>query len=265
MYWLKIYEIPDASTVSKGKNISSLISLMPDETVKGFLSVTEFGSDHYVVMATAQGVIKKCPLAVFSKPMSRGIIALGLDEGDELISARLSGGEDYIFIATNKGQAIRFREDQVRPMGRPARGVRSIRLAEGDYVIGMEVVQESDLILSISELGYGKRTPLTKYRVTARGGKGVINMKTPKRVGNVVGVLPAKQDTELMIITMEGKIIRIDASEIRKSGRGASGVRLVRMSETDRVAAACVVPEPIENGASEEEKKTNGQGNLPLQ
>lgn len=263
VYWLKIYEIPDAGTTSKGKNICNLIDLQPDETVKAFLSVHAFVPERYIVMVTAKGVIKKCNLTVFQNPMARGIIALGLDEGDELISARISGGEDYVFIATREGKAIRFLETEVRSMGRPARGVRSMRLAEGDRVVGMEVVGEKDLILSISELGYGKRTPLHKYRITARAGKGIINMKTTRRVGKVLGILPVREDTELMIITMEGKIIRIEAGAIRKVGRGTSGVRLVRMGEEDRVAAACVVPE--ENGNGNQKPKVEPQTNLPLQ
>jgi len=264
VYWLKIFEIPDAGTASRGKHISGLINLQPGESVKAFLSIPDFQPDRYVVMATARGVIKKCALTQFSHPLSRGIIAVGLDEGDELISARISTGEDYIFIATHDGKAIRFLETEVRPMGRPARGVRAIRLDEGDYVVGMEVVREKDLILSISELGYGKRTPLSRYRVTARGGKGVINMKTTRRVGKVIGILPVKENTDLMIISMEGKIIRIEASEVRRVGRSAQGVRLVRLNENDQVAAACVVPE-AGNGNGEAANRTNGQGLLPLQ
>jgi DNA gyrase subunit A len=251
VYWLKIYEIPDSGAAAKGKHISNLVNLQPDETAKAFLPVPDFAENRYIVMATAKGVIKKSSLAEFSNPMSRGIIALALDPGDELIAAQISSGEDEIFLATEQGKAIRFLESQVRPMGRPARGVRAITLAEGDSVVAMEVVRPGALILSISEMGFGKRTPLESYRLTARGGKGVINMKLSRRTGKVVSVLPVTEETDVLIITMEGKIIRIEAGEIRKAGRGAAGVRLVKLGEQDRVAAACVV---AENGAAEEKE-----------
>jgi DNA gyrase subunit A len=243
VFWLKIYEIPDAGTAGKGKHISNLINLQPGESIKAFLPVKEFVEDKYIAMVTRRGVIKKSALTEFDNPMSRGIIAIGLDEGDELIAARLTSGEDFIFLGTHQGKAIRFRETDVRPMGRPARGVRAMDLAEGDYLVGMEVVREDALILSISELGLGKRTPLTDYRLTNRGGKGVINMKTTSRTGNVAAVLGVKEDSDVVIITKDGKIIRIEAGEIRQAGRSTQGVRLVRMEETDRVAAACVIPE----------------------
>ncbi|HLJ13589.1 MAG TPA: DNA gyrase subunit A [Bryobacteraceae bacterium] len=242
VYWLKIYEIPDAVTTGKGKNISSLISLQPDETVKAFLPVKDFVEGRNIVMVTKQGVIKKCQVTEFDNPMSRGIIAVSLDENDELISAKLTNGENYIFLGTYKGKAIRFNEEQVRPMGRPARGVRAMDLSEDDYLVGMEIVEKEGLILSISERGYGKRTPLEDYRLTARGGKGVINMKTTPRVGNVIAVLSVKDDSDLMIVTKEGKIIRIESGEIRKTGRSTQGVRLVNIDEGDQVAAACVIP-----------------------
>jgi len=262
VYWLKIYEIPDAGTASKGKNISSLINLQPDETVQAFLPVREFVPDRYIVMATRRGVIKKSGLTEFDNPMSRGIIAITLDEGDELLGAMLSDGRSQIFLASHAGQAIRFSEEEIRPMGRPARGVRGMTLAEGDYLVGMEVCEDdTSLILSISDFGYGKRTPLSEYRLTGRGGKGVINMKTNKKVGNVVAVLAVKEDSDVMIITQNGKIIRIEAADVRQAGRSTQGVRLVNMEENDRVAAASVVPESSENG----NKNGGDQEKLPLQ
>ena len=177
VFWLKIYEIPDAGTTGKGKHVSGLINLQPDEAVKTFLPVKDFVPNQFIVMVTKQGVIKKCELTEFDNPMARGIIALSLDEGDELLAARLTNGENYIFLGTREGKAIRFEESDVRAMGRPARGVRAMDLADGDAIIGAEVVEKEGLILSISENGFGKRTPLEDYRLTARGGKGVINMK----------------------------------------------------------------------------------------
>ena len=257
VYWLKLYEIPDAGTTGKGKHISGLISLQPDENVKAFLAVKEFVPDKFIVMVTRHGVIKKCELSVFDNPLSRGIIALGLDEGDELLAAAISTGKNWIFLGSHEGMAIRFNEEEVRAMGRQARGVRAMDLDEGDYLVGLEVVDESGLILSISENGYGKRTPLTDYRLTARGRKGVINMKTTNKVGNVIAVLSVRENTDLMIITKNGQMIRIESGEIRQAGRSTQGVRLVRMEEGDQVAAASVIPET--------DDETGKNGELPLQ
>jgi len=261
VYWLKIYEIPDAGTVGKGKHISNLINLQPDETVKAFLPVKAFVPDQFVVMVTKFGVIKKCELTEFDNPMSRGIIALGVDDGDEFIAARLTSGKDYIFLGSHDGQAIRFQEDKVRPMGRPARGVRGMDLGADDFIVGAEVIQEDGLVLSISEHGYGKRTKVKDYRLTNRGVKGVINMKTTKKTGKVIGILSVKEDSELMIVTRDGKMIRIDSGEIRQAGRSTQGVRLVRMEEPDSVAAACLIPE----SEAKDDKGEDGQGNLTLQ
>jgi DNA gyrase subunit A len=253
VYWLKIYEIPDAGTSGRGKHVSNLINLQPDEAVKAFLTVKEFVGGQYIVMVTRNGVIKKCELTEFDNPMSRGIIALSLDEGDELLGAGLTGGEHFIFLGTHEGKAIRFPEGEVRAMGRPARGVRAMDLSEGDYIIGMEIVEKEGLILSISESGYGKRTTLGDYRLTARGGKGVINMKCGPKVGKVIAILSVKEDTDLMIITRDGKIIRLESSEIRQAGRSTQGVRLVRMEEGDQVAAASVIPEAETGNGGDEQ------------
>ena len=260
VYWLKAYEIPDATTVGKGKHISNLISLQPDETAKAFLSVKDFVPDQFIMMVTRHAVIKKSELTEFDNPMSRGIIAVTLDEGDELISAKITPGDNYVFLGSHQGQAIRFLETQVRPMGRQAHGVRAMHLAEGDYLIGMEVVEKDGLILSIAENGYGKRTPLENYRLTARGGKGVINMKTTHKTGKVVGILSVKEDSDLMIVSQNGKIIRIESSTIRQAGRSTQGVRLVTLEEGDKVAAASVIPE-TENGNG----NGDGQETAPVQ
>ena len=260
VYWLKIYEIPDATTVGKGKHINNLINLQDDETVKAFLSVKDFVPDTFVVMVTKHGVIKKSELSEFDNPMSRGIIAVSLDEGDELIAANITNGNNYIFLGSHEGQAIRFEEHHVRPMGRQARGVRAMELAKGDYLVGMEVVEKEGTILSIAENGYGKRTPLETYRLTNRGGKGVINMKTTNKTGKVVALLSVKEDSEVILVSQNGKIIRMDSSTIRQAGRSTSGVRLVNLEEGDKVAAASVIPE-TENGNG----NGNGQEDLPLQ
>lgn len=262
VYWVKVYNIPDAGTTGKGKHIASLANLQPDEKVQAFLPVKEFEEGRYVVMATRRGVIKRCDLTVFKNPLSRGIIALALDDEDELVSARLTdkgeAQETEIFIATYQGKAIRFDINDVRAMGRPARGVRGIRLKGDDHVVGMRCVSPEDLVLSITQEGYGKRTKLGEYRNTARGGQGVINIKTTKRNGSVVAIMKVTQEDDVMIITRQGKIIRIGSDKIRATGRAAQGVRLVKLEDGDQVAAAGVVPA---NG-EEEDDDSNGQGEL---
>ena len=258
VYWLKIYAIPDAGTTGKGKHASGLMNLQPDEVPTAFLPVKEFVPGKFIVLVTKQGTIKKCELTEFDNPMSRGIIAIGLEDGDELLGARLTDGTNYIFLASHEGMACRFAEKDVRAMGRPAFGVRGMELDEGDYLVGMEVVEKDGLILSISENGYGKRTPLVDYRLTARGRKGVINMKTTPKIGKVVGILSVKEDSDMMIITKQGQIIRIASGEIRQAGRSTQGVRLVNCEPGDQVAAAGLIPEAeVVNG--------NGQEDLPLQ
>jgi DNA gyrase subunit A len=257
VYWLKIYELPDAGTTGRGKHVSGLIALQPDEDVKAFLAVKEFIPDKFIIMVTKKGVIKKCELTEFDNPLSRGIIAIGLDEGDELLGAKITNGDNFIFLGSREGMAIRFNEQEVRAMGRQARGVRAMDLEEGDYLVGLEVVEKDGLILSVSQNGFGKRTLLSDYRLTARGRKGVINMKTTPKVGKVVGVLSVKESTDLMIITKDGKIIRLESSEIRQAGRSTQGVRLVRMEEGDQVAAASVIPDS--------EEVIPQEGELPLQ
>jgi DNA gyrase subunit A len=201
-------------------------------------------------MVTRNGVIKKSELTEFDNPISRGIHAISLDEGDELIAACLSTGDAFLLLASRNGKAIRFPESEVRAMGRQARGVRGMDLEQGDYLVAAEVVREGDLILSISENGYGKRTPLKDYRITRRGGKGIINMKTTARNGKVVSVLAVEDESDVMIITKEGKIIRLEASEIRQAGRSTQGVRLVKLEPGDQVAAASVLSNG--NGSAEE-------------
>jgi DNA gyrase subunit A len=247
VYWLKIYEIPDASTASKGKHISGLINLQPDEAVKAFLAVKDFVQGQYIIMVTKNAVIKKCELTEFDNPRSGGIIAVALDDDDELLGAQITNGNNYVFLGSHDGMASRFKEDEVRAMGRPARGVRAMDLRKGDYLVGVAAVEDDWFILSISEKGFGKRTPLKDYRLTARGAKGVINMKITPKIGKVVEVLPVKENTDLMVITCNGQIIRVDSDHIRATGRSAQGVCIVKMAEDDKVAAACIVPDAVED------------------
>jgi DNA gyrase subunit A len=264
VHWLKVYEIPDVGAAGRGKNIVNLVNLASGEKVAAFVTVKDLpeGDEpaldgatgkpvQFVMLVTRNGLIKKTRLSEFSNPMSRGIIAMGIEKGDELIDAKLTTGQDTIFLATHEGMAIRFPESDVRDMGRPAYGVRAMDLDEGDYIVGMEIVGEKELILSVTEKGYGKRTPITEYRLQSRAGKGVINVKTAERNGKVVGVLSVTEESEVMIISEQGKIARLDSSEIRESGRSAQGVRVIRLEEGDQVAAASLIRS--ENG---------GQGTL---
>jgi DNA gyrase subunit A len=173
--------------------------------------------------------------------MSRGIIACSLDDGDELIAARLTTGQDYVFIATRQGQGIRFAEGDVRPMGRPARGVRGINLAKDDQVVACIIAREKDLVLSISEFGYGKRTSIEAYRLQSRGGKGVINMKTTEKTGKVVAVISVTDESKLLVITERGRVIRIGSDGIRQTGRSAQGVRIIDTGDGDRVASVSLI------------------------
>src|SRR2546422_572805 len=250
VYKLKVHEVPDAAASARGKAIVNLISIPSDRKLAGVVPVREFAAGRYVVMVTRKGVIKKTSLADFQNIRSNGIIAINIDEGDQLLDVVLTDGTKRIFIATHNGQAIRFDEKNVRPMGRATRGVRGVDLRKGDYVVSLCPVSadDSEKMLSVSEKGYGKQTPITTYRLQSRGGKGVINMKTTEKTGKVVAVFPVDVESEIMIITQQGKLIRIEADSIRKTGRSAQGVRLIKTEEGDRGTSASLVE------ASEEEE-----------
>jgi DNA gyrase subunit A len=268
LYWLKVYEIPDVGAAGKGKHILNLVNLSKEEQVAAVLAVRElpdepkdvqvgeetFAAEGYVITVTRKAVIKKTRLAEFSNVRAAGILAMRIDEGDELIGAKLTTGRENIFLASHEGMAIRFPETGVRDMGRAAYGVNGMDLDEGDYLVGMQVVGDKELILSVSEKGFGKRTAITEYRLQSRAGKGVINLKTTDRNGKVVAVLSVTEESEVMIITQFGKITRLDSSTIRESGRSAQGVKLISLEEGDQVSAAGLV-----------ESETNGdsaQGSL---
>jgi len=272
VYWLKVYEIPDIAAAGKGKHVGNLVGLQPGETVRTMLAVRDLEEENrYVFFATHNGTVKKTAVKDFSHVMSRGIIAINIEQGDELVAASLTDGNQIVFLASHDGQAIRFDENDVRPMGRNATGVRGMNLGEKDYIVGMAttikpeakaVVKEGDvapevadlipekgsLILSVTENGYGKRTPADEYRLTNRGGKGVINVKTTERNGKVVGISQVSEKSEVMLISQYGKIIRIESKFIRESGRSAQGVRLLNVEPGDRVAAAVVIPPEEPNG-----------------
>jgi DNA gyrase subunit A len=227
VHWLKVYQIPQAGRAAKGKAIINLVNLEPGEKVSATLPVREFVNDKFVVMVTKKGVIKKTELSAYSNPRSGGIIAISIDDGDELVDVELTNGDQDIFLATRLGMAIRFREDEVRDMGRAARGVRGISLDEGDDVIGMEIPGENTYMLTVSENGFGKCTPIDEYRVQSRGGKGLINLKTVPKVGNVSGVLQVQGDEQVMLISSTGNVIRLKVEEIPVNHRVTQGVKLI--------------------------------------
>jgi DNA gyrase subunit A len=244
VYNLKVHEIPEAQAASRGKAITNLANISADEKVAGIITFREFVPDRYVVMVTRKGVIKKTDLSEFDNMRASGLIAMGVDEGDELISVELTDGKMKIFIATHEGMAICFDEDDVRSMGRQARGVRGVDLRDDDFVVSVSAVTGDEQMLSVTENGYGKQTALSEYRVQSRGGRGVINVKMTEKNGKVVAVMPVSEDDEVMIITAQGKLLRTDATEIRETGRSAQGVRLIKLTEDDSVAAASLVGRP---------------------
>ncbi len=279
VYWQKVYELPEAAAATRGKAITSLVKFQEDEKLTALVAARDLeAADTFVFLATKSGTVKKCALAEFSNPRSSGIIAINLDGTDELVGATLTDGKKMIFLASHEGQAILFRETEVRAMGRNAGGVNGMDLDKGDYVVSMDAVTPdfeiikkehkietqnleeleneqikeslSTLMLTVAQKGFGKRTPLAEYRITSRGGKGVVNMKTTDRNGSVVATLQVTEESDVMIITHNGKVIRVHANEIREAGRSTQGVRLLRLDDDDSVAAAAVLQEE-----SEEEKK----------
>ncbi|MGC2605788.1 MAG: DNA gyrase subunit A [Silvibacterium sp.] len=254
VYWLKVYEVPDVGAAGKGKSMASLLNLQPGETVRNILPVRNLEEEgRFIFFATRKGTVKKTPLKDFSNVMSRGIIAIGIDDDDELIGVRLTDGSQVVFIATHEGMAIRFDENDVRSMGRPAYGVRGIDLGKNDYVVGIAVTPKERrkdgegancdcLILSVTENGFGKRTDVDEYRLQTRGGKGVINVKTTARNGKVSSIQLVDESSELMVISQYGKIIRIDTKTVRAAGRSTQGVKLLNLEDQDKVAAAVVIP-----------------------
>ncbi len=237
-YWLKVHEIPDVVAAGKGKAIANLVSMQPDEKIASLLSVRELETpERFIVMCTRKGTVKKTELASFSNPRAGGIIAIGIDEGDAVMSVQLSDGKSEIVIGTRDGMAIRFPEDDIRAMGRTAYGVKGIVLRDDDEVVGMEVLRPGGTILTVTENGYGKRTEVDEYRVQSRGGIGIINIQTSERNGKVIGVACVLENEELMFITEQGMILRTQANGISLIGRATQGVRLIDMDEGDRTVS----------------------------
>ena len=237
LYWLKVHELPQAGRAAKGKAIVNLLPLQKNEFVSAVMPVREFDEKRFVVMATERGVVKKTILSAYSNVRAGGIIALNLDEGDTLISARLIERGRELFLATVGGKAIRFKEDDIRPMGRVARGVTGIKFGKGDRLVGMEVCDNNSTMLTVTEMGHGKRTEVEKYRLQRRAGLGTINIRITDKKGPVVGILQVAEDDEVMIITQEGKVIRMPVAGISKIGRATQGVKVIDIAGGDRVVS----------------------------
>ena len=251
VYWLKVYEIPEAGRQARGKPMINLIQVEPGEKVSAILPVQTFEPGKYIIMATQNGTVKKTELTEYSNPRSNGIIALNINEGDSLVSVALTDGRQDVFLSTHKGMAIRFSEEDVRPMGRTATGVRGISLDEDDFVIGMDIVHNDFTILTVTEKGFGKRSEVEDYRRQGRGGKGLINIKcTPKR-GNVVGMLQVSQQDDILLVTASGKVIRMNVSNVKVIGRNTQGVALQWLSDDDKVVGVARVLESDEEDEQE--------------
>jgi DNA gyrase subunit A len=249
-YWLKVYNVPELSRQSKGRNIINLLQLSVEEKITSILAVREFDDKRQLIMATKQGTVKKTVLSAYGNPRNNGLIAIKLEEGDGLIGASITSGEDEVILGTADGMAIRFHESQARSMGRVSIGVSGIKLREGDHVVSMVIAEKGASLLTVCENGHGKRTDLDDYRPQHRGGLGLINIKTTDRNGKVVAIKTVHDNDELMLITAGGMIIRTGLEQVREIGRNTAGVRMIRMDEGDKLVAA-------ERLIAEEEEKND--------
>ncbi|PYQ82096.1 MAG: DNA gyrase subunit A, partial [Acidobacteria bacterium] len=242
-YWLKVHEIPDVGPGGKGKSIANLVSMDEGEKIAAMLAVKEFEENKFIVMGTRKGVVKKTALSAFSNPRAGGIIAMGVEDGDAVITVQVTDGSGEIFIGTRNGMAIRFHESDIRAMGRTAYGVRGITLRDDDLVVAMEVVRPGGTLLTVTERGYGKRTEIEEYRVQSRGGVGIINISTSDRNGIVVGVAYVQEGDEMLLITQQGMILRMQTNDVRAIGRATQGVRLIDIEESDNVVSVAKLVE----------------------
>jgi DNA gyrase subunit A len=249
VHWLKVHEIPEAKRDARGKAIVNLLHLAEGERVAATCVVRDFTAGGYVFFATRQGRVKKTELAAFSRPQRGGIRAIRLDPGDEVMAVRLTDGRREVLLATRQGMAIRFSEEEVRPLGRDTAGVRGLELEPEDAVIAAEVVQEGAAILTVTERGFGKQTPLDEYRHQGRGGKGTIDIKTGGRNGLVVGLTQVRAGDDILLVTMKGKLIRFPAQDVSSQGRNTWGVRVIDVDADDRVVSLARVEAERGNGA----------------
>jgi len=260
IYWLKVHEIPDVGPQGKGKAIVNLVQLQGGEKLAAFCAVRDFGSGGFVLLATRRGIVKKTELAAFSNPRPSGIIALSVEDGDQLIDAVLTSGEDELLIGTESGMAIHFSEKDARPMGRTAYGVKGIELDEGDAVVSLQVVRAGGTVLTVTRNGYGKRTTLDEYRIQSRGGKGLIDIKASDRNGPVVGVNFLRGEEQVMLITEKGMIIRLNTAEISTIGRNTQGVRLIQLEEGDHLVSVARLAEREDDDESLGDPAGGGPG-----
>ncbi len=271
LYWLKVHEIPQAGRASRGKAIVNLVQFGPNEKLAQVLVTKDFPENKYVFFVTKRGVVKKTDLTAFSNVRASGIIALGIEDGDELVAVQITDGTKDVLLSTAQGMSIRFNESEVRSMGRAAYGVKGITLEEGDEVVGADLVEPSTTILTVTENGYGKRTEEGEYRVQGRGGKGIIDIKTTERNGRVVGVAQVKDEDEVMLVTNGGMLIRLKVKEVSVIGRNTQGVRMISLeSAEEKVAAVSKLPEVSgaqvegeEGGEGEEPAGNEGGGGEP--
>jgi DNA gyrase subunit A len=261
VYWIKVYDVPQGSRISRGKPIVNLLPLEEGEKINAILPVKEFGDDHFIFFATANGTVKKTPLSDFSNPRKAGIIAINLDEGDYLIGVALTDGKHDVMLFSDEGRAVRFDEDDVRPLSRATRGVRGMNLAKGGKVIALLVAEdESQTVLTATENGYGKRTPIAEYTRHGRGTQGMIAIQTSERNGKVVAATLVTSEDEIMLIGTNGVMIRTRVKEIREMGRTTQGVTLINLGKEDKLAGLSRIAEPEETEDSGSENEDSGSG-----
>ena len=248
LYWLKVYNLPEGSRTTRGRPIINLLPLQADEKITSILPVKEFTNDKFLFFVTKEGVVKKVELSAFSRPSSRGIIAINLDEGDSLAGVTITDGRQEIMLFSDSGQAVRFNESEVRHMGRVARGVRGIKLSSGAKVVALLTTDDEHAqVLTVTENGFGKRTPVSEYRETKRGTKGVIAIAVTKRNGKLVTAQLVADDDEIMLITTGGVLIRTTVATIRKTGRAAQGVTLINLGAGEVLVDVAKVVEREDN------------------
>lgn len=264
LYWLKVHEIPPAGPAARGKAIVNLLNLDKDAKVATTLAVRDLEEDYNLLFATEKGTVKKTALKAYSNPRVGGIIAINIDEGDRLLGVKMTTGESTVLLATAKGFAIRFPEKDARSMGRATRGVRGIRLRKDDRVVAMEALApDAGEILSMAERAFGKRTPVEKYRLQSRGGKGIINLKVSEKTGEVIGAKQVLPTEGMMLITKEGKIIRINVDGVRVSSRSTQGVKLMDLDSDDRLVSVAKLGE--RDDMDEEEPADGNEETMPQQ
>jgi DNA gyrase subunit A len=263
VYWLKVYEIPPASRASRGRPVVNILPLAENEWISTILPVQAFDPDRFIFMATANGTVKKTPLDAFSRPRSTGLIALDIVEGDRLIGASLTSGQDDVMLVTSAGKAIRFNENDVRAMGRTARGVRGVRMDDDVQVIALMVPQAGGEVLTASEHGYGKKTRVDEFPLRGRGGQGVIAMQCTERNGQLAGAVQVFEGDDVMLISNRGTLVRTRSSEISSLGRNTQGVMLIRLAEEEALVGIARIEEPDEEDLEAAEDSAESRTEVP--